>query len=85
MVTLFSWVCVLVFTVLCVVIFTLQGANSYGQLGVGHTDDKLLPVRVELESCEVKQISGGGGHTIVLTSKPISFPTRDETYYAFKM
>lgn len=50
----------------------LQGANSYGQLGLGHTEDKLLPSAVQIETSKartLKQITGGGGHTILLTSK----------------
>lgn len=46
-----------------------QGANSYGQLGLGNAEDKLLPCKVLLEDSQVKlvkQISGGGGHTVLL-------------------
>ncbi|PIK43587.1 putative secretion-regulating guanine nucleotide exchange factor [Apostichopus japonicus] len=43
------------------------GANSYGQLSLGDTEDRTLPVRSTSHVSEVKQISGGGGHTVVLT------------------
>lgn len=50
----------------------LQGANSYGQLGVGHGEDMPFPTKVNLESSQaeiLKQIAGGGGHTVLLTCK----------------
>ncbi|PIK33543.1 putative secretion-regulating guanine nucleotide exchange factor [Apostichopus japonicus] len=46
---------------------TTIGANSYGQLSLGDTEDRTLPVRSTSHVSEVKQISGGGGHTVVLT------------------
>ncbi|XP_063145462.1 secretion-regulating guanine nucleotide exchange factor isoform X3 [Candoia aspera] len=46
------------------------GANSYGQLGVGHKNDVLLPKAVKAllfnQTC-IKSITGGGGHSAVLT------------------
>ncbi|XP_005990554.1 secretion-regulating guanine nucleotide exchange factor [Latimeria chalumnae] len=46
------------------------GANSYGQLGLGHKDDMLLPQEVEgfllKEKCIIK-LTGGGGHSAVIT------------------
>ncbi|KAM9220674.1 secretion-regulating guanine nucleotide exchange factor isoform 3-T3 [Dugong dugon] len=45
------------------------GANSYGQLGLGHKEDVLLPQQLN-DFCEpgcVKRITGGGGHSAVVT------------------
>ncbi|XP_075404536.1 secretion-regulating guanine nucleotide exchange factor isoform X5 [Tenrec ecaudatus] len=45
------------------------GANSYGQLGLGHKEDVLLPQRLS-DFCEpgcVRRITGGGGHSAVVT------------------
>ncbi|XP_005380449.1 PREDICTED: secretion-regulating guanine nucleotide exchange factor isoform X2 [Chinchilla lanigera] len=45
------------------------GANSYGQLGLGHKEDVLLPQQLT-DFCEprcVRKISGGGGHSIIVT------------------
>ena len=56
----------------CCPLFICQGANSYGQLGAGNAEDTPLPVVVDLESSEeknLKQIVGGGGHTLLLTCK----------------
>ncbi|KAL7992142.1 hypothetical protein Chor_016398, partial [Crotalus horridus] len=47
-----------------------QGANSYGQLGLGHKNDLLLPKAVKSfifnQNC-IKSITGGGGHSAILT------------------
>ncbi|ETE69611.1 Secretion-regulating guanine nucleotide exchange factor, partial [Ophiophagus hannah] len=47
-----------------------HGANSYGQLGLGHKNDVHLPKAVKPflfnQSC-IKNITGGGGHSAVLT------------------
>ncbi|XP_053529005.1 secretion-regulating guanine nucleotide exchange factor isoform X9 [Artibeus jamaicensis] len=45
------------------------GANSYGQLGLGHKEDVLLPQRLN-DFCKpvcVRRITGGGGHSAVVT------------------
>ncbi|XP_069133300.1 secretion-regulating guanine nucleotide exchange factor-like [Argopecten irradians] len=42
------------------------GANSYGQLGQGHAEDKLLPGEVTPVDISIQSISGGGGHTLVI-------------------
>ncbi|KAM9658020.1 secretion-regulating guanine nucleotide exchange factor [Trichechus inunguis] len=45
------------------------GANSYGQLGLGHKEDVLLPQQLN-DFCEpgcVRRITGGGGHSAVVT------------------
>lgn len=48
------------------------GANSYGQLGLGHkSDDEIYPKVVSLENCDLKaddiiSIAGGAGHTLIL-------------------
>ncbi|XP_039206741.1 secretion-regulating guanine nucleotide exchange factor isoform X1 [Crotalus tigris] len=46
------------------------GANSYGQLGLGHKNDLLLPKAVKSfifnQNC-IKSITGGGGHSAILT------------------
>ncbi|XP_047632136.1 secretion-regulating guanine nucleotide exchange factor isoform X3 [Phacochoerus africanus] len=47
------------------------GANSYGQLGLGHKEDVLLPQQLS-EFCKpecVKRITGGGGHSAVVTDQ----------------
>ncbi|XP_062823733.1 secretion-regulating guanine nucleotide exchange factor isoform X2 [Anolis carolinensis] len=46
------------------------GANSYGQLGLGHREDVFLPQVLKGFLCNretVKNITGGGGHSAVLT------------------
>lgn len=53
----------------------LKGANSYGQLGVGHKEDVLIPQSLEDVSCkceDIKSITGGGGHSAVITGKHIA-------------
>ncbi|XP_062950569.1 secretion-regulating guanine nucleotide exchange factor isoform X4 [Cynocephalus volans] len=45
------------------------GANSYGQLGLGHKEDMLLPQQLN-DFCKpecVRSITGGGGHSAVVT------------------
>ncbi|XP_060033054.1 secretion-regulating guanine nucleotide exchange factor isoform X2 [Erinaceus europaeus] len=45
------------------------GANSYGQLGLGHKEDVLLPQQLN-NFCEpecVRRLTGGGGHSAVVT------------------
>ncbi|XP_033753080.1 LOW QUALITY PROTEIN: secretion-regulating guanine nucleotide exchange factor-like, partial [Pecten maximus] len=43
-----------------------KGANSYGQLGQGHTDDKILPGDVTPSDINIRSVTGGGGHTLVI-------------------
>ncbi|XP_006892093.1 PREDICTED: secretion-regulating guanine nucleotide exchange factor [Elephantulus edwardii] len=46
------------------------GANSHGQLGLGHKEDVLLPQRLN-DFCDpgcVQRITGGGGHSAVVTA-----------------
>ncbi|NXO03057.1 SRGEF factor, partial [Rhinopomastus cyanomelas] len=46
------------------------GANSYGQLGLGHKEDVLVPQSLKDVSCkcqDIKIITGGGGHSAVIT------------------
>ncbi|NWI54653.1 SRGEF factor, partial [Calyptomena viridis] len=46
------------------------GANSYGQLGLGHKEDVLLPQALKDVSCkcqDITSIAGGGGHSAVIT------------------
>ncbi|EDV28782.1 uncharacterized protein TRIADDRAFT_52018 [Trichoplax adhaerens] len=43
-----------------------QGANSYGQLGLGHTDDKITPQKMPNLNFKPKWIGGGGGHSVFL-------------------
>lgn len=53
----------------------LKGANSYGQLGVGHKEDVLIPQSLKDVSCkceDIKSITGGGGHSAVITGKHIA-------------
>ncbi|XP_040592007.1 secretion-regulating guanine nucleotide exchange factor isoform X5 [Mesocricetus auratus] len=45
------------------------GANSYGQLGLGHREDVLLPQQLS-NFCEpgcIKSVTGGGGHSAAVT------------------
>uniref|UniRef100_A0A4X2KE83 Secretion regulating guanine nucleotide exchange factor n=1 Tax=Vombatus ursinus TaxID=29139 RepID=A0A4X2KE83_VOMUR len=45
------------------------GANSYGQLGLGHKEDVLEPQRLN-DFCDpksIKMLTGGGGHSAVVT------------------
>ncbi|XP_004418715.1 PREDICTED: secretion-regulating guanine nucleotide exchange factor [Ceratotherium simum simum] len=47
----------------------VKGANSYGQLGLGHKEDVLLPQQLN-DFCKprcVRRITGGGGHSAVVT------------------
>lgn len=49
----------------------LQGANSYGQLGQGTKTDTPLPIVCDLslpEGTRLSAVTGGGGHTVVLTA-----------------
>ncbi|XP_016080639.1 PREDICTED: secretion-regulating guanine nucleotide exchange factor isoform X2 [Miniopterus natalensis] len=46
-----------------------MGANSYGQLGLGHKEDVFLPQKLN-DFCKpgcVRRITGGGGHSAVVT------------------
>ncbi|OXB74137.1 UNVERIFIED_CONTAM: hypothetical protein H355_004474 [Colinus virginianus] len=46
------------------------GANGYGQLGLGHKEDALLPQSAKDVSCGcrgVRSIAGGGGHSALIT------------------
>ncbi|XP_032737049.1 secretion-regulating guanine nucleotide exchange factor isoform X8 [Lontra canadensis] len=46
-----------------------QGANSYGQLGLGHKEDVLLPQQLS-DFCKpecIRRLTGGGGHSAVVT------------------
>ncbi|XP_071665077.1 secretion-regulating guanine nucleotide exchange factor isoform X4 [Patagioenas fasciata] len=46
------------------------GANSYGQLGLGHKEDVLVPQSLKDVSCkcqDIKSITGGGGHSALIT------------------
>lgn len=50
----------------------LKGANSYGQLGLGHKEDVLVPQVLKDVSCkcqDIASIAGGGGHSAVITGK----------------
>nr|XP_020440995.1 secretion-regulating guanine nucleotide exchange factor isoform X7 [Monopterus albus] len=46
------------------------GANSYGQLGLGHVEDQSVPQLCDLTALQnkaVRTLSGGGGHSVVVT------------------
>ncbi|ELW70753.1 Tryptophan 5-hydroxylase 1, partial [Tupaia chinensis] len=46
-----------------------KGANSYGQLGLGHKEDVLSPQQLH-DFCQpgrIRRITGGGGHSMVVT------------------
>uniref|UniRef100_A0A1A8PM61 Secretion regulating guanine nucleotide exchange factor n=1 Tax=Nothobranchius rachovii TaxID=451742 RepID=A0A1A8PM61_9TELE len=46
------------------------GANSYGQLGQGHVEDKCVPRLSDssvLQNRAVRTLSGGGGHSVVIS------------------
>lgn len=50
-------------------VFTF-GGNSYGSLGLGHTNDILVPTLVkELSGITISDIACGGDHTLALASK----------------
>lgn len=88
---LFSWVCkCLIYKHLVelrylaigksfVFFLSSQGANSHGQLCLGHTDDVLIPESFDdspentCKPLEVALIEGGGGHTAVITGLYIKF------------
>ncbi|XP_069564334.1 secretion-regulating guanine nucleotide exchange factor isoform X1 [Brachyistius frenatus] len=47
-----------------------QGANSYGQLGLGHAEDQVAPRlsdNAALRDRAVRAVRGGGGHSAVIT------------------
>ncbi|XP_031242572.1 secretion-regulating guanine nucleotide exchange factor isoform X4 [Mastomys coucha] len=47
------------------------GANSYGQLGLGHKEDVFLPQQLS-DFCQascIKSVTGGGGHSAVVTER----------------
>ena len=47
------------------------GANSWGQLGLGDTDDRNTPCEVEmLSGVAVRQLDCGGAHTVVVCDGP---------------
>ncbi|XP_041572761.2 secretion-regulating guanine nucleotide exchange factor isoform X7 [Taeniopygia guttata] len=49
---------------------TGEGANSYGQLGLGHKEDVLVPQALQDVCCkcqDITSIAGGGGHSAVIT------------------
>ncbi|KAM9768701.1 secretion-regulating guanine nucleotide exchange factor isoform 2-T2 [Dama dama] len=51
------------------------GANSYGQLGLGHKEDVLSAQQLN-DFCKpgcIKRITGGGGHSAVVTDEGILF------------
>eukprot|EP00071_Canis_lupus_P012350 XP_005633784.1 LOW QUALITY PROTEIN: secretion-regulating guanine nucleotide exchange factor [Canis lupus familiaris] len=53
----------------CPRVFCRRGANSYGQLGLGHKEDVLLPQQLD-DFCKpecIRRITGGGGHSAVVT------------------
>ncbi|CAO2632617.1 Secretion-regulating guanine nucleotide exchange factor [Lemmus lemmus] len=63
-----SWAFKLLF--FCVVFYP-QGANSYGQLGLGHKEDVLLPQQLS-NFCEpgcIRSVTGGGGHSAAVTDR----------------
>ncbi|XP_034541000.1 LOW QUALITY PROTEIN: secretion-regulating guanine nucleotide exchange factor [Notolabrus celidotus] len=51
--------------------FHTWGANSYGQLGQGHVEDQSSPRLSDtgsaLQKTAVRAVSGGGGHSVVVT------------------
>ncbi|XP_061181378.1 secretion-regulating guanine nucleotide exchange factor-like isoform X2 [Saccostrea echinata] len=60
-----------------VLVHNYDGANSYGQLGLGNQDDQLLPQRVSLpDFCDgsppqplanrIRSVTGGGGHSVII-------------------
>lgn len=61
-------------------LFYPQGANSYGQLGLGHKEDVLSAQQLS-DFCKsgcIKRITGGGGHSAVVTGnflpeQPLTF------------
>lgn len=71
--TLYSWVSFKhKFLQITISVFFPQGANNYGQLGLGHkSDDEIQPKEVSLECCDlcaedIIQIAGGAGHSLIL-------------------
>lgn len=50
---------------------TLQGTNSYWQLGQGHVEDRSVPSLADgaLQMGTVRQLSGGGGHSAVVSGE----------------
>ena len=57
--------------------FCQQGANSYGQLALGHKEDQLLPQMVKNCPDRIKCILGGGGHTAMLLGELSVVRARD--------
>lgn len=56
---------------ICNSIVHFKGANSHGQLCLGHKEDVLLPKNCSEsdlpENVVISSITGGGGHTAVIT------------------
>ena len=50
-----------------------QGANSYGQLGQNHQDDKIVPEALHFVPGNLEFLSGGGGHSLVIFGLYIIF------------
>uniref|UniRef100_A0A8C6I9P4 Secretion regulating guanine nucleotide exchange factor n=1 Tax=Mus spicilegus TaxID=10103 RepID=A0A8C6I9P4_MUSSI len=56
-------------TVSAAAVLFAWGANSYGQLGLGHKEDVFLPQQLS-DFCQtgcIKSVTGGGGHSAVVT------------------
>lgn len=53
----------------CVTLLYTWGANSYGQLGRGNTEDQAEPRSAEsgLQEEQIRAVTGGGGHSALLT------------------
>lgn len=56
------------------------GANESGQLGLGHTKLVLLPTRVSLSE-DVKQVSGGVIHTLILIAEGSVYATGNNKFF----
>ena len=49
-----------------------KGANSYGQLCLGHQHDKLTPHEIDYKPESICSVTGGGGHTAVISGLAFS-------------
>ncbi|XP_061679205.1 secretion-regulating guanine nucleotide exchange factor isoform X2 [Syngnathoides biaculeatus] len=52
------------------------GANSYGQHGQGHEEDQAIPRlsnKIPLHGRSIRAVSGGGGHSVVVTDDGEAF------------
>ena len=56
------------------------GENKYGQLGLGHFEERTVPQKVDLSNINIISISCGDDYTMILTSNGELFACGDNRY-----